>query len=400
MKLILLSSVFCLLLGFILGRLAPEEEKSEVLKPVVESRRLKSRPEVARERSADRSGREENFEKLRLQVTALPDDPVSRARWKAWILQLRSEEIYEARGILLARERESQNYEIGQNEGEVGDEMLLLLSRWYELDGEGALAWIRGQKVWTRREALKGEIMTITDGFARDPRRGLELSLDWIKRSMTSDPNHPRVLSSEEFRDLILYQVGHWGADPEAMSEQVDADGGLRIPYVNPGSVAGGGHGVRWGGGGSNGFPVTPGYDRQYSENPAMKAFAEGLVASGRMDLAKALSRDLEGGAKEAFQEVFRSAAEKKGWQEVKREIDAGLVEFSHSQTGAVLDEMILEDRDEALDWYLDLPRDAAVSRAEVIEELINYSDTFQKDVKVDSEDPFSIGKALDHDQA
>lgn len=399
MKVVLLSSALCLLLGFFLGRTGRVEKEEEVARPVVKSRRMIPGSSGRSKRTQGGQKREDEFRTLTDQISALSDDPVSKARWQAWILQLRAEEIPEAREILLARERTGRGYEIGENEGGVGDEMLLLLARWYELEGEGALAWVRGQKIWTKGESLKAEITTITDGFHRDPRRGFELSLEWLARVKISDEQDSlgSGIGRAGFRDLILYQVGRWGDDPAMMLEQVDADGELRVPYQNSrGMPFGLGGGI---GGGGHGFPVTPGDERGYSDSPAMKAFAEGLVASGRMELAKKLSRALEGGAKVAFEEVFLRAAETRGWQEVKREIDAGLIEFSHRNTESVLDEMILEDRDKAIAWYLDLPRDGEVTRAEVIRGLIDYSDAFQKTVEADPEDPFSSGKALDHDQ-
>lgn len=396
MKVILLSSALCLFLGFFLGRIGREEQEVAEVKPVVESRRKTSNRGARSERTGGGQARDEDFQRLSHQAAAFPSDAVSSARWQAWILQLQPEEIPAAREILLARERGEQGYEIGESEGEVSDEMLLLLARWYELEGEGALTWVRGQKIWTKGESLKAEITTITDGFHRDPRRGFELSLEWLARVKISDEEDSpwSGIGREGFRDLILYQVGRWGDDPAMMLEQVVADGELRNPYQNSGGVSFG-----LGGGGGHGFPVTPSDGRDYSSNPAMKAFAEGLVASGRMELAKTLSRDLEGGAKVAFEHVFISAAETKGWQEVKREIDAGLIEFSHGKTRSVLDELILEDRDRAIAWYLDLPRDSEVTRADVIRGLIDYSDAFKKKVEVDPEDPFSSEKALDHDQ-
>jgi hypothetical protein len=147
----------------------------------------------------------------------------------------------------------------------ISPEILLLLTRWYELEGEGALAWIRGRKEWRASEVFKAEILTVLDGLERDSERGFELLLGLKERSEDSDADSfsPDYVYIGHHDEMILYQIGRWGENPIVMLERFDPNGELR------------------------------------------EILARGLLDSGRGELAQQLLPDLEEGARDAFDQVL-----------------------------------------------------------------------------------------------
>lgn len=353
-----------------------------------------------RERESARDG--EKLVRLISEYDALRGEGITEARMMAWILQLESSEIPGALDFLMERERSEYGDELDGNDREIGGEMLALLARWYELDGEGVITWVRGQKEWTKEDTLKAEILMICDGYHRDPRRGFELCLDWIEQGRQGDgPGSTGRLPGEaDFRDVILYQVGRWGSDPKAMLEQVDFDGELRATFYV--SMSGGGlRGSSRLNAGGMGFPYTPSKSSDYSSNPAMRAFARGLADSGRSSLLREMVGGLEGGAREAFEAVITDSLEGQGWQAVKAEIDRGNIGASFYEAKEVLNELAKLDPREALDWYLSLPESQDLSREEMIQSAVVESDVFRIDnVNADPEDPFAARLILDFEKA
>lgn len=401
MKMILLSSLLCLGLGFFLGRAGQESAKRPPEKSIVRSER-KLNSERSRSRNSSlHLTRLDEFQRLIQQAEAFPESGMSSMRLNAWILHLEAREIPGALELLLERERVWWEDEMGEDDDrkrEIGEEMSLLLVRWYELEGENVLGWIRDQNVWNLRETLKAEIATITDGFHRNPQRGFELSLEWIGRANQDDgdPFSGNPLNGDAYRDLILFQIGRWGGDPVAMMKAIDFDGELRTPYEVPGGMAGSGvfssH--------SAGFPFNPATPSKYSTNPAMAALAEGLVKSGRISLARELTVELEGGAEVAFDEVLRAQAEKLGWREVKKQIDFGAIHAEKYLRIDVVNELALQDREEGIAWFLSLPNDDESSRAKAIDDLVSESKVFQDYVEPVSDDPFDDGWAFQYEAA
>jgi hypothetical protein len=401
MKMILLSSLLCLGLGFFLGRSGQESAKMSPERSIVRSERKLNSERSWSRNSSSRLTRDNEFQRLIQQTQAFPGSEMSSARLNAWILHLEAREIPGALAMLLERERvwwEDEMGEDAERKREISDEMSLLLARWYELEGENVLGWIRDQNVWDRKETLKAEISTITDGFHRNPQRGFELSLEWIGRANQDDgdPFSGDHLNGDSYRDLILFQVGRWGVDPVAMMKEIDFDGELRIPYEVPGGMPSSGvfssH--------SAGFPVTPRESSKYTTNPAMAAFAEGLVNSGRISLARELVSELEGGAEVAFDEELRAQAEKLGWREVKRQIDFGAINSEKYLRIDVVNELALQDRKEGIAWFLSLPNDDESSRAEVIDDLVSESKVFQIYGEPASADPFDDGWTFQYEAA
>ncbi|MFT6862956.1 MAG: hypothetical protein ACJAVK_001517 [Akkermansiaceae bacterium] len=251
---------------------------------------------------------------------------------------------------------------------------------------------MRGQKEWTAGETLKAEILTICDGFHRDPVRGFELCLDWIERGKQGgdDPLKGRLPGEADFRDFVLYQVGRWGSDPKGMLEQVDFDGELR-PYVIAGSPMEY-HGT------NRLFDSNFRWNRS-SENLAMRAFAKGLADSGRLDLVRELVEELRGGARDAFQNVIQEGVESQGWQAVKQEIDRGNLASSGYRAKEVLTKMSRQGSQEAIDWYLSSSRGEEISRGKAIREAVVESGVFRTEGDEDP-DPFGRGFVLDYEQA
>jgi hypothetical protein len=384
MKVILLASLICLGLGFFLGKIDDENTESEGGKSIVASQRMVGDGQVRSGRSQKERHRAMEFERLIAQNEALRGEGLSSSRLQGWILQLRSEEIPAALEMLLERERKEWESD-EESSREVEDEMLVLLARWYEVDGESMLGWIRSQKEWTAVETLKAEIVTITDGFHRDPRRGLELSMDWISRANEASEGDSRGagLGETAYRDLVFYQVGRWGADPEKMLEEIDDDRKLRnFDYLKMG------------------FPVNPSHEGY--PNPTLNALALGLLDSGRTELMLEMGKRLEGTAAEAFGFAY-SLSEETGnydWQKMRGLIDAGTLQSNSYIMIEIFDEMVGQDRESALEWYLATSSHSEGSRAEAIGKLVDQSEAFRTLIEGDPEDPFTGGTNFEYEKA
>ena len=94
-----------------------------------------------------------------------------------------------------------------------------------------------------------------------------------------------------------------------------------------------------------------------------MKAFAQGLLDSGRGELARQFLNDLEGGARDAFDEVLGGKAAESRWLEVKGLIDQGMLKATWDRSFEILHAMAQSDREGALDWFVSLDQGDEVSR-------------------------------------
>jgi len=284
----------------------------------------------------------------------------------------------------------------------ISPEMLLLLPRWYELEGEGVLAWIRGRKEWRASEVFKAEILTILDGFERDSERGFELLLGLKERSGDSDADSfsPDYVYIGDHDEMILYQLGRWGENPIVMFERFDPKGELREVFVK--SIMPDPEGVRksiYGSFPGAGFPETPADWSQYSSNSEMEIFARGLLDSGRGELARQLLPDLEGGARDAFDEVLGEQAAESGWREVKRQIDQAGLAATWDRSFEILSKMAQENREEALAWFVELDQGGQVSREERIGYAVSSGGAFEVSLLL-SDDPFAKKTRHDRDAA
>lgn len=138
MKGVLFSSALCLTLGFFIGRTVAKPEGSAEAKPVVESRRRLEGGGARSKRSTEGARDGSELARLVSQYEAFSGEGLGKARLMAWILQRTSSEIPGALEVLLERERGYDKD--GVNNREIGQEMLALLARWYEVDGESMLA--------------------------------------------------------------------------------------------------------------------------------------------------------------------------------------------------------------------------------------------------------------------
>jgi len=308
------------------------------------------------------------------------------AKFHGRLATLSLDEIPEALEYLLQEERtDNQN----DPPWEASSEVILLLSRWYELEGDYALDWIQNHHQWTHLAKFEARQVTILDGFHREPQRSFELLLE-MKTQIQEDETTYEIqnisLSSLDNRS-ILYEIARWSNSPLEMLRTLDPEGHFLKSYTPSSfppsdtpldltSVV-------------SGFPVTPASPTSFSSNSEMESFARGLADSNRFDLVRQLSSEFDGSAREALQEVLRHEARKEGWQEVKRQIDQGILDPTQDHFAEVLSSLAKENRDEALSWYLSLPESEALTRADRIASTILASGPFEIPTQP-NDDPFA----------
>ncbi|MFT6864524.1 MAG: hypothetical protein ACJAVK_003091 [Akkermansiaceae bacterium] len=395
MKSILLASLLCLVLGFVLGRLGEREEQAPEGEPVTRSERRAGARGGHGTGARSAGGGMKELARLAVRAQAFPDNQLAETRLKAWILQLELAQIPEALDYIAEKDRR-------EGTDWVSEEMMMLLTRWYELEGEGVFSWIRAQEGWEEGDFSEAEAIMIVDGFHRDPQRGLELALELIDCARGKDSFRAGRISVLEFQQEVLYEVGAWGLDPILMLGRLDPEGELRRGYHIPG--VGGmspqlGQGTRFPGSLGNGFPETPGEWSGFSSNPEMKALAKGLLDSGREEFARQLMNDLEGGAREAIEEVVGERAAESGWLKVKELIDQGTLSATWERSFKILDGMAQVNREEALDWFVSLDQDEEVSREERIRWAAASGGAFEIS-QPPSDDPFADKTRYDRESA
>lgn len=383
MKMILLSSFLCLGLGFLLGRMEgnppdPEESPGPTL-----SDRKGGAPKAGRRIAGGEKNRWEELDRLIQKSDQFDGDHVEEARLQAWLLQLGLDEIPVALELILERERnaweENESGWVNSNEffhgRSIGADLQVLLARWYELEEDSALTWIQNQKIWTIGYRLEAEITMIADGYHRDPQRGLARVLGFLNR--LKDVGVP---NGQIFRDKILYQVARWDSTPLQTLERIDEQGELREPCELSSFPSG--------------FEGPP----AFWPNPAMKAFAQGLVDSGRVEMIHSMLGDLEGGALIEVEAVLAKQVEDKGWRYAKKEVDSGRVNASSLSCLEIANQMAQENREEALSWVLDQDYGEWANRGAIIARVLSESEIFK--LERETGDPFADATVIDFDLA
>lgn len=402
MKTVVASSLLCLALGFLLGRQVTSPTPDESALPVTPSDRSprlsqrQSRPPVSgKATSVPFATSHESLSGERRLLLA--------AQRTGYLATLSQEEIPEVLEMLLEKEREEAEGEIPRK---ISEEMLILLARWYELEGDSVLNWIAGSAEWERQSIFDAQMITLLDGFSRDPESSFEAVMAIQNATKANNPegdvdpfapDGDQYVYLSKFDDDLLYEIGRWSNRPLEMLKRLDPDGEYlevdEAPGAYPSPDTGGF------GNADFGFPVTHHSPNSYSYNDEMESFARGLIESGRHDLARAFMRDLEGGAKLAFQEVIAEEAAKGGWQEIKRQIDNGTLDNRSHYYSEVLQEFAQSDRQGALDWYLSLPAVEGVGREYQISEAVSSGGAF--DVQLPpSDNPFANESFIDFEAA
>lgn len=405
MKPVVIASVLSLALGLLLGRtiFVPQPETDPQAENQSE-RKVRSVSQRRQRADRDINARTDlhfpDFDGMSEERHAL-----FSAKLEGRLASLSLDEIPDALEFLLAKERKEADDEVPRG---ISKEMLILLARWYELEGETVLDWIGQSSEWDKSSIFKAKMLSVLGSFQENPERGFALMLELRRQAETvaqpdDDPFAPddpfsseRVDHTDFDRDL-LYEIGRWGSDPGGMLDLLDPEGEYREVFESPSTPADFGvSGGLAGQGQDHRFPVTPGSPHSCSSNPEMGALARGLIDSGRHDLARQLLNDLEGGARMEFQRVIGENAAQAGWSELKRQIDAGVLDLASPFASQVLSELARTDRRGALDWYLSLPLVEGVDRER---QLAQATDTFRFEAP-ESDDPFAAETTVDYSAA